>query len=84
MNFTGSRQDTVYSRPCSPDGKENPLAVKKPEDHGNHVIVASEPSTYNSKEWNLIEKNHCLMVDKGGKARLEKLELPQEWNATMN
>lgn len=42
------------------------------------MIVASEPSTYNSKEWELIEKNHCLMVEKDGKAQLEKLEYPQE------
>ena len=43
-----------------------------------HVIVASEPSTYNSKEWDLIEKNHCLMVETDGKAQLEKLEYPLE------
>jgi len=60
------------------------LAIKKPEEHGNHVIVASEPSTYNSREWNLIEKNHCLMVETNGKPQLEKLEYPEEWNATMN
>ena len=60
------------------------MAHKSPEAHGSHVIVASEPSTYNSKEWDLIEKNHCLMVEKDGKAQIEKLEYPKEWNATMN
>jgi len=60
------------------------MATKKPEEHGSHVIVASEPSTYNAKEWILIEKNHCLMVGKNGKAEVEELEYPQEWNATMN
>lgn len=52
------------------------MAHESPEEHGSHVIVASEPSTYNSKEWGLIEKNHGLMT--------EKLEYPKEWNATMN
>lgn len=70
--------------PDLPDGKENHLAHKQAKEHGSHVIVASEPSTYNSKEWELIEKNHCLMVETDGKAQLEKLEYPQEWNATMN
>ena len=57
---------------------------KSPEEHGSHVIVASNPSTCNSKEWDLIEKNHCLMVEKDGKAQIEKFEYPKEWNATMN
>jgi len=48
------------------------------------VIVASEPSTYQSKEWNLIEKNHCLMVERFGKPQVEEIEFPHEWNATMN
>ena len=48
--------------PDHPDGKENPLARKKAHEHGSHVIVASEPSTYKQKEWNLIEKNHCILV----------------------
>lgn len=60
------------------------MAHKKAEEHGSHVIVASEPSTYNSKDWDLIEKNHCLMVEKDGKTQMEKLEFPQGWNATMN
>jgi glutamine amidotransferase len=58
--------------------------VKKPEEHGNHVIVASEPSTYNSKDWTLIEKNHCLMVETDGKTQVEKLDFPPDWNAVMN
>lgn len=60
------------------------MAVKRPEEHGSHVIVASEPSTYKPKEWTLIEKNHCLMVEKDGKAQVEKLEFPQDWNAVIN
>ncbi|CCL99479.1 uncharacterized protein FIBRA_01497 [Fibroporia radiculosa] len=31
-------------------------------EHGEHVIVASEPTTYKEKEWELIGKNECVMV----------------------
>lgn len=66
-----------------PDGKENTKAHKSPEEHGSHIIVASEPSTYNAKEWNLIEKNHSLMVATDGNVQLDKVEYPEEWNATV-
>ena len=36
--------------------------VKSAEEHGDHVIVASEPSTYDRNAWNLICKNECIMV----------------------
>lgn len=45
----------------------NPRAHKGVEEHGRHVIVASEPTTYKKCEWELIEKNHAIVVDgKGG------------------
>ena len=74
------KKTRVADPTCSPDGKENTRAHKRAEEHGSHVIVASEPSTYNAKEWDLIEKNYCLMVSTAGKAQLEKVEYPQEWN----
>lgn len=70
--------------PDDPDGLENPLACKKPEEHGSHVIVASEPSTYKQEQWALIEKNHCIMVEKNGKVAVESVDYPQGWNATVN
>lgn len=66
-----------------PDGKENSMAYKKAEEHGSHAIVASEPSTYKPKEWILIEKNHCLMVQQDCSVKVEPLSYPKEWNATM-
>ncbi|EIW59609.1 N-terminal nucleophile aminohydrolase [Trametes versicolor FP-101664 SS1] len=32
------------------------------EEHGDHVIVASEPTTYKEEHWELIPKNQCVMV----------------------
>ena len=67
--------------PDHPDGKENLHAHKKPEEHGTHIIVASEPSTYKVKEWTVIEKNHCLMIGTDGSVQVEKVDYPKEWNA---
>ena len=67
--------------PGSAQGEENPRAKKGAEEHGSHVIVASEPTTYDVGEWNVIEKNCCLMVDKHGKVVHEALEYPKEWDA---
>jgi glutamine amidotransferase len=30
------------------------------EEHGLHVIVASEPTTFKPAEWTLLEKNHGM------------------------
>ncbi|KAJ6629926.1 nucleophile aminohydrolase [Mycena sp. CBHHK59/15] len=50
--------------PDHPDeGIDNAFAVKTVEEHGKHIIVASEPSTYKDEDWNLIEKNQGISVD---------------------
>jgi glutamine amidotransferase len=51
----------------------NPRAQKKSEDHGRHVIVASEPTTYKDQEWTLIEKNHAVVVDSEANVTVEKV-----------
>ncbi len=65
-----------------PNNKHNPTAYRRKEDHGPHAIVASEPSTYKANEWSLIEKNHCLAVEKDCSVRLEAIEYPKDWDAT--
>ena len=67
--------------PDDADGKENPGAFKKSEEHGRHVVVASEPSTYKAGEWESIGKNHCVLVGGDGEVRVEEVECPGEWNA---
>ena len=67
--------------PDHPDGRDNPAAYKKAHEHGKHVIVASEPSTYKKEDWELIGKNECLLVDKEGGVKIEKVDVPEEWNA---
>ncbi|KAG8752993.1 hypothetical protein FRC12_011712 [Ceratobasidium sp. 428] len=34
-----------------------------PEAHGNHVIIASEPTTRDPDDWDLIGKNQAVLVD---------------------
>ncbi|GAB7351039.1 hypothetical protein MBLNU459_g1523t1 [Dothideomycetes sp. NU459] len=71
--------------PDHPDGIE-PDAHKRADrkdagDHGRHVIVASEPSTYKDSEWTLIGKNQCLMVDTDGKPELVDVPYEDAWTA---
>ncbi|GJJ14815.1 hypothetical protein Clacol_009083 [Clathrus columnatus] len=42
-------------------------------DHGTHVIVASEPTTYKLEEWTLVEKNSFLIVDSEGNVTMESI-----------
>lgn len=44
------------------DGTED--VNKEGSGHGAHIIVASEPITYRAEDWELIEKNTCLMVSR--------------------
>jgi len=67
--------------PDNPDGKENTTAYKTPEQHGNHVIIASEPSTYKHKEWELVPKNCCIMMQADGKVKTEPIQYPTKLNA---
>ncbi|KAL2392408.1 hypothetical protein ABEF95_004672 [Exophiala dermatitidis] len=63
--------------PDLPSGTaENPNATKQVSEHGKHVIVASEPTTYKVQDWSLIEKNYALLVDDRGHATMVKVDLP--------
>lgn len=64
--------------------KENPRAWKKAEEHGRHVIVASEPSTYKKGEWKLLEKNLAVVVERDGRMKVQEVGVKKEWNATVN
>lgn len=68
--------------PDHPDGIERKTEqLKDVGQHGKHVIVASEPSTYKEKEWSLIGKNQCLLVDTDGTPKLEDIPYDEAWNA---
>ncbi|KAF9693373.1 hypothetical protein EKO04_008839 [Ascochyta lentis] len=80
--FAGRTLNTKY--PGHPDGKEliNEEAVlDKEEKIGKHTIVASEPTTYDEKEWHLIKANHALLVDEEGEENEVEIEYEEELNA---
>ncbi|KAI0685011.1 N-terminal nucleophile aminohydrolase [Cytidiella melzeri] len=54
------------------NGKQN---LKAEEEHGRHVIVASEPSTFHAPDWHLIPKNECIMVGRDMEVRHEKVNV---------
>ncbi len=65
-----------------PDGEhvQNDLGRKARDNHGKHLIVASEPSTYHAKDWNLIGRNQVLMADENG-LRIDDIPYDKKWDA---
>lgn len=82
--FAGRTLNRKY--PGDPDGlRENTDQVSGEDGRiGKHTIVASEPTTYDEKEWNLISKNCILRVDEKGVETEVKLEYPENLNAEQN
>lgn len=66
-----------------PDGEKvlNDASRKPREQHGKHLIVASEPSTYRAEDWHLIEKNKLLMVDDDGGVTIANIPYDHKWDA---
>jgi glutamine amidotransferase len=78
--FAGRNLNTKFSgSPDSPD-IVNEDAIKSGERIGKHTIIASEPTTYDEAEWNLINKNCALTVDEKG----VETEVPIEYNSALN
>ncbi len=54
------------------NGRQN---LKGADEHGDHVIVASEPITFRKEDWHLIQKNECIMVGKDLAVHHEKVNV---------
>jgi len=54
--------------------KEEVKSCKSAEEHGDHVCVCSEPTTYDTNEWHLIPKNKAVLVE-GGHLVMEDIEV---------
>jgi glutamine amidotransferase len=66
-----------------PDGPDivNKMATFGPETKiGRHTIIASEPTTYDEREWHLIGKNCALNVDEFG----TETEVPIVYDESLN
>lgn len=79
--FAGRTLNTKY--PGHPDSQElvNEHAIWGDDKRiGKHTIIASEPTTYDEKEWNLIGKNCALTVDEEG----TEIEVPLEYDTSLD
>jgi glutamine amidotransferase len=79
--FAGRSLNTKY--PGLPDSDAvNEEAVHGEEKRiGKHTIVASEPTTYDEKEWHLISRNSALLVDDEGVETEVSVEYDEALNA---
>ena len=83
--YYSTKAGTTLNRkyPDHPDGIEvaGVTDVGKAEgEHGRHLIIASEPSTYKENDWELIGKNQCVMASPDG---FEMNDIPYDktWDA---
>ncbi|KAL7279736.1 hypothetical protein ACG7TL_006143 [Trametes sanguinea] len=78
--YMSTRAGVALNRkfPGHPDleGVDNGAQNLKAEDeHGDHVIIASEPTTYRKSDWELIPKNQCIMVGRAMVIRREPVDV---------
>ncbi|CAF1159845.1 unnamed protein product [Adineta ricciae] len=60
--------------PDHPDGEQVQKKTNRgTHEHGKHVIVASEPSTYKAAEWHLVPCNSFVLVEKDLNVGIEKI-----------
>lgn len=72
----------------NPDWSEDADWTRDPGQHGDHVIVASEPSTRvaeapkveDTGPWKLMAKNTCVMVERG-RPKMEKMDYDPKFNS---
>ncbi|GAA5883147.1 hypothetical protein JCM16303_006113 [Sporobolomyces ruberrimus] len=57
-----------------PDGGASDVGGKSRTSHEWHVVVASEPMTWDEREWRGMKEGEVLVVDRGEEARLMRFE----------
>lgn len=68
-----ARGGNEKAKPGEKAAGHNPHAHRAVEEHGKHVIIASEPTTYKDHDWTLIEKNQAVVVSGEGNVKIVKL-----------
>lgn len=69
--------------PDNPDGEHSATRFvgKAVEDHGKHIIIASEPSTYKEDDWHLIPRNSLVVASTEHGVQVKPIAYKEEWNA---
>lgn len=83
--YYSTKAGTTLNRkyPDHPDGEDVPHRyVGIPEEnHGKHLIIASEPSTYKESDWELIGKNQFLVASPEGPFEIKDAPYGMGWDA---
>jgi len=83
--YYSTKAGTTLNRknPDHPDGIDVPgrYSGKNVEDHGRHLIVASEPSTYKKEDWHLIGKNQCVLAESSGRFEVRDVPYEKGWDS---
>lgn len=84
--YYSTKAGTTLNRkyPGDADNRQIPGMTDRGRDvseHGKHLIVASEPSTYKIEDWELVGKNQCVMADANGRFEVRDAPYRQEWDA---
>jgi predicted glutamine amidotransferase len=85
IRYYSTTAGTTLNRkyPDNPDGEHtaNRFTGKAVEDHGRHIIIASEPSTYKESEWHLIPRNSLVTASAEHGVEVAPIAYKKEWNA---
>jgi glutamine amidotransferase len=83
--YFSTKAGTTLNRkfPDHPDNVQVPgrVAAKAEEEHGRHIIIASEPSTYKSSDWVLIGKNCVVVASEEHGVVVREVPYKREWDA---
>jgi predicted glutamine amidotransferase len=85
IRYYSTTAGTTLNRkyPDNPDGNPtaNRFSGKAVEDHGKHIIIASEPSTYKESDWHLIPRNSLVTASAENGVQVAPIEYKKEWDA---
>lgn len=85
LRYYSTDAGTTLNRkyPDNPDGTHSAsrFSGKAVEDHGKHIIIASEPSTYKADDWHLIPRNSLVTASNEHGVQITPIAYDPKWNA---
>ncbi|GAM83953.1 hypothetical protein ANO11243_019430 [Dothideomycetidae sp. 11243] len=67
---TLNRKFSGHPDPAQHEGRRG---SKDDSEHGKHVIIASEPSTFIEEDWHLLPRNSAIIVDAQGQMKTKEI-----------
>lgn len=85
VRYYSTSAGTTLNRkyPDNPDGTHSAsrFSGKAVEDHGKHIIIASEPSTYKADDWKLIPRNSLVTASDEYGVQITPIAYNPAWDA---